>query len=397
MSTLALLASLSGSVPVPVPRPPSLDGPLTSALVAWGRVAHHKSSGSVTSTTQHTAPVEADGLTLHWGNVVGNHTPVYAANATPITVEATISTDSGTHTVTWGGLTEITIAGGEIVESDPVGWVAAGGTVSVTATVSGAGDVPTMEGYSDGTGAYVVGPLAVTGGIPTSASNPRWLFLGDSITEGVGDNLHGRSGQEGTGGYAERLAAANDVAYLNAAASGERLDQLVTAWPSRVSDGLAALCSRALVGYVVNDITVYTAAQLADTYIEYWGNLIDLIPDVYALTCLPRTGPDGTTVAAGATERAAWNAWLRDGAPGYYQAVYSRWQARPTGDASADTKRIGETDDVGGVHPLAGVLDIALAATSVSTPNTWKAGWTSDGVHPNPTGHAGIASAVALP
>ncbi|WP_163168068.1 SGNH/GDSL hydrolase family protein [Arthrobacter sp. Alg241-R88] len=358
-------------------------------------MSHHKSTGPVTSTTSHIAPVEADGIVLHWGNVAGDHTPPYAANSSPITVTASITTSSGSHNVTWAGQPNVTIAGGSLATSDPIGWVVAGGTVSVTATVTSSGNVPTMEGYSDGTGAYLVGPLAITGGTPTPDTTDRWLFLGNSVSEGVGDTLHGRSGQDGTGGYPERLATKADVAYLNAAASGERLGQLPAAWAARVGDTLAEHCSHALIAYIVNDIQVYTATELADTHAEYWGTLTATVPNVYAVTCLPRTGTDGTTIAAGATERQAWNAWLRDGAPAYYQAMFSRWQGRPTGDASADTLRIGETGD-GRTHPLAGILD-AAAVVAGTNPDHWKPGYTSDGVHPNTTGHAAIATALNLP
>ncbi len=399
MSILGLLATGSGTPLDPEPtRPESLDGPLTTRLAAWGRVSHHKAVGPVTSTTEHIAPVEADGLVLHWGNVLGDPIPTYVSNPDPITVTASITTDSGTHPVTWGGLSSVTIAGGALAASDPVGWVTAGGTIAVTATVTSTGSVPCLSGWSDGTGAYLVGPLAITGGTPTPDTTHRWLILGDSVSEGVGDDLHGRSGQFGTGGYPERLATKAGVAYLGAAASGERYAELDSDWTARVGDTLASRCDSAFVGYGINDILVYTAAQNSTAFIERWHFLKTKgIGRIYQATILPRTNAAGTVVDGDPTQRNAFNAWLRDGAPGYWQGVYSRWQARPTGSMAADTYRIGGSDPVGGMHPLDGVLDVHAVAAGTSDPNLWKPGWTSDGVHPNATGHAAIAAALDLP
>jgi hypothetical protein len=45
-------------------------------------------------------------------------------------------------------------------------------------------------------------------------------------------------------------------------------------------------------------------------------------------------------------------------------------------------------------HPLTGVLDVAAAVTDTTTTWAWKAAYTADGIHPNATGHAAMATAA---
>lgn len=403
---LAALAASGGAGANPGPaaptRPASLDGPLTARLASWSRVSHHKSQSPTTSTTPHVMATDAQGIRLAVGNVTGSGGGVYAVGPNDVLWSATVTVRGVTRAVTWSGADQITVTPGQIATSDPVeAWAAQGETVQVTMTgiAPSGGTVPTMEGWSDGSGGYLAGPLAVIADTPDATAEPRWLLLGDSVTEGVGDDLGGRGGTYGTGGYFARILDQRGEAYLNAGASGERYMQLDGLWDARIG-ALAAYCDRAIVGYCINDLMAYTATQNADAFIERWHGLLQRGLRVWQVTVLPRTNADGTVPDTGSgrdAERAAWNAWLRDGAPGWWQAQYGRWQASPTGSTAADTVRIGGTDPAGGPHPLAGVLDVAAIASPPGSPDVWRTGWTQDGVHPSPTGHAGLAAALDLP
>lgn len=394
MSLLALLAAPATS-PTPT-RPGSLDGATTERLVSWSRVAHHKSTSPQTHGTPHPLAADAEGFRVALGNVAWNLVLPYGAGPNPVTYTGSITVRGTVHPLAWSGEPSVTVAPGAIAMSDPVDtWGAAGETMTVTIGATATGTVPTMEGYSDGTGIYLTGPLAVIASTPDATPQPRWLILGDSTIEGVGDNLGGRSGQYGTGGYVNRALDTAGHAYLNAAASGERWNQLdATTYTGRIGT-LHAYADRALVGYCINDILVYTTAQTATNYLGRWKDLRTKgLAEVYQVTVLPRTGADGTTVAEGglgSVERNAWNAWLRDGAPGYVFSGNGLWYHRATGDVQADTIRIGQTYG-GNTHPLTGVLDVAAMAANPAAPNQWKTGYTLDGVHPSPAGHAAMAA-----
>ncbi len=78
------------------------------------------------------------------------------------------------------------------------------------------------------------------------------------------------------------------------------------------------------------------------------------------------------------TNRLDYNVWIRDGAP-----IDSTTKA-PVAIGAAGL-RAGQAG-----HPLAGYIDAADLGESARNSGKWKAGYTSDGLHPNAVGAAGM-------
>ena len=122
--------------------------------------------------------------------------------------------------------------------------------------------------------------------------------------------------------------------------------------------------------------------------IAFWGYLASTGKLVSQATFKPYTSStDGWVTVENQTPggvnptRLAWNAWLRDGAPLIAGA------AAATGTTDPAAVRVGSAG-----HPLDAVLEVADALESSRDSGVWTPGYTSDGLHPNPTGHAAAAA-----
>jgi hypothetical protein len=85
--------------------------------------------------------------------------------------------------------------------------------------------------------------------------------------------------------------------------------------------------------------------------------------------------------AAEETRRKEFNAWLRDGAPIIAGA--------PVTPGTAGAVRSGTAG-----HPLTNWFEVADLAESARDSGKWKAGYVSDGTHPNAVGAAALALGV---
>lgn len=312
------------------------------------------------------------------------------ANSTPTKVALQVG--STTYPVTFGGnRTPTCDVGGRLI-SDPIGGVWAKGTQVITRILNtniagtqypvtkppvGPGAVITgINRWSkntdsvDSTAAGTSGTIDTAWGAsllgrPLSAAPFSLGAIGDSITDGTGDT--------GGTGYSWFTRATNaTVPSFRFAKAGMYAQGVAAA--AFYSLPMMAGCTHAVVMLGVNDlIGGRTSAQvIADLTLIYRALAGSGVKPIGA-TITPRTSstdswattggqtPNGTGFTGGAnSERAKVNAWIRAGGGGL----------------------------------LKGYVDTADAAESARDSGLWKAGYTSEGLHPNATGHAAMAPAL---
>ena len=355
-----------------------------------------------------------------WGQTVNdpNSGDVAQANAAPLPIQAAIEYPSGVLTTIYfrGSATGYVENGGTLL-SDTLGvdipadtrfWVrtwhnpATGDRVLQTRNTSGGTH---GEGYTDVSNlttpgsvavpqndAYVYAPYRINGrmlvGVPSVA------LVGDSITRGIGDTSP-FDGSNDTSGYAARAVGAAKFPWIVLAVAGERGQDFLSSPIGHLRRmPLTRGCSSALVNYGTNDLQ----AALSPTFASMTAMLVSVwrlfhVRGIATWGCT--LTPNSTTTDAWATVanqaisadrsnsvRVAVNNWMRDGAP----IDATTFLAVAVGAAGL---RIGQ-----GGHPLRGYFETADAAESARDSGLWKASHTSDGLHPNATGHAALAAAV---
>jgi lysophospholipase L1-like esterase len=377
-----------------------------------------------TAVMRHKALRTAYGIRL----VFTNHYPVSSGGAVetngtdPITVKASIeSPTTQLFPVTFGGASSVVIAPGASVMSDPIGITIAKGTLFWTRTyvvvtagqkwprgafstfsasgqghnyASGAAGADVTASGAAPTGGlseYVYGPSAVLG-LPADPGKAVVAIVGDSIAAGSSDNQVG---------WIERWLNDN-YAYQKVAYPSEAMTQ----WDPTTAGGAycyrrAALLARegvthVIAEHIVNDLGASSLPTLQARAFRYW-TFLSRVGKVLATTCTPQTtSTDGwvttgnqTVASPGTNEprRLGWNAWVRDGAP-----MNAAGAAQAVGDTAPTTLRAGQAG-----HPLSGYIEVADAAESARDSGIWKANYTSDGTHPNPTGAAAMAAALPTP
>jgi hypothetical protein len=246
-------------------------------------------------------------------------------------------------------------------------------------TVGAAGD-PLDSGVTTqstlGNGTAIPMPLAITG---LAASNGATMLLGDSILLGIGDN-YVDSYQPG---WAVR-AIPGTVPWWRAAKTGDEAGDFLSGGTLRLA--IAARCSRVICDYGTNEVRDGNSlATIQANLVSVWAQAAQRGCKVWHTTITPQTTSTDSwastanqTAASGFGASSVWanlNSWLRGGASYYFDGT---------------SLVAGQTG-----HPLTGVLDVAAAVTDATTTWAWKASYTSDGIHPNATGHAAIATALA--
>lgn len=320
------------------------------------------------------------------------------------------------YPVTFNGATSVTMDSGGAVTSDIVtGLTVTAGTVFYVrtyVTVPAAGRWPNLYGaytFPDevsrpgtnlanatgdlqGTGqstATLYGPLRVFGDLATGEPYYAITICGDSISAGTNDDFS----SEGNVGYWQRAlwAPQNTRPFSIVALPGENGTQLLTQGPNR-ADIVGEYVDYVVNQYGINDLQ--SGATLAQLQARSFANtVISRNPWVngrYQQTLGPKSSStDGWATVANQTPdgidtaRVAFNNWVRDGMPEIGQT------AVPVGTVGAI--RMGE-----GGHPYTGYIEVADLCESARDSGRWKAGYTSDGLHPNPTGNAAIAAALDL-
>lgn len=385
--------------------------------------AFSKSNGTVTGGTAklgHIATRTFYGAQLVFTNWVSGAANTEQDGWNDIKVRAALEyPGNGVHPVTFNGNREVVISPGGTAVSDPLGIDIAKGTTfwSRTYVEVGAGqffpigNIPTGssgEGnnYGSPTGAdlttpgsasltgigtnqYVFGPASILGQV-IDPDKPVIGILGDSIFNGIGDS------SAAFGGYAQRALAGN-YSYQKTAFPGEGLS---SGWAGnngmnrRRRMGLLASCgvTHIVTDYTVNALSTTTIQQDA---VAAWVSMSRVaLSGVWATTLTPQTtSTDAWATVANQTiqypsdrepRRLAFNNWLRDGAP-----INASGVPQAVGATGAGIVRAGQVG-----HPLKGYFEAADIAETARNSGVWKAGYTSDGTHPNATGHAALAACI---
>lgn len=408
MSRLQLLAAAAAN-PAPGGGEPPPDPPATdskSAAYPTGINGTHTTSTITTTSTwrtRHTTLRNVTALALGYGN---QYLSADADN--PFTIAVSIEKLDGTLIpVTWDGSPSATCAvGGHIISDAMPVSLAAGAqfylrakiTVPLTSSTRPHGAYTTLAARGEGTNYYGGGgdkltgtwtdftdavpptiPVAIIGTGALDPDHPVVALIGDSI-------------MEPTDAWAVQHALANSIDFLQLGVGAQAMSHLADSavrarwW----GDGVLGAADVALLGMGRNDLTGAAGmSTLQANAIAVWNALrADGVDDLWQTTTTPlTTSSDGwatvgnqTAGDSGEPHRLSWNAWLRDGAP------ISGGAPVATGGSGTRAGEVG--------HPLTGIVDVALAAESSLNSGKWVAGWTSDGLHPNATGKAGIAAAV---
>lgn len=248
----------------------------------------------------------------------------------------------------------------------------------------------TLEGTGQ-TFSSPYGPIRIFG--TPAAGQPLYAVqvYGDSIAAGVSDNF----GNEGEVGYWQRVlwAAGNTRPYAILALPGEAGGDFVAAKGANRRAVLGKYAHHFVSQYGINDLQQgVTLAQLQATTLSI-GALAaaeSTVKGRFQQTLTPKTSStDGWTTTGGQTSdglnatRVPFNDWVRDGLP------TSGGVAVATGTVGA--LRAGQTG-----HPFTGYIEVADLAETARNSGIWKANYTADGLHPNGTGNAALATGLSL-
>lgn len=255
----------------------------------------------------------------------------------------------------------------------------------------------TGEGIVDTTAAPTTDITMTTapGGFTTSAENgfgpsnitvlregsavTSVLIIGTSIAYGVGNT----SGQDKSW-VTEPLIAAK-IPFQNVAmpSSSSAQFSLINGRRRKMAITTGVQHTHAVWEHLTND--AQPLATLQANAIIGWRALTARGMKVIACTGLPKTDAGNTTPSAQNAARIQYNNWLRDGAP--MSAAFA-----PAAVGATGVLRTGQAG-----HPLIDYWEPADEAETARDSGLWKAGYTTDGVHPTTTGHTAIQAAVYLP
>ena len=376
-----------------------------------------------TGSSPFTVVADATGIRLAYGNwrtYLNGSTYFDADGPANVTIRASVEYSGAVYPVRFGGKATYTIEPGGLVISDPLAINVSKGTLLVTRTyIDGSAGTwyPTRMAYQGaGFGGWVANldytsgsftipdsigarfsPMAILG-VAAGAPDPAFI-VGDSIANGTGDSqaFQGRSRTSPAahgGGYINR-ALNGEVGAVNSSYPGDRAFNVRPNLGHYRRFSLMPYCRVMICQHGRNDlVSGQTLAATQDSLLGLWriGRLADL--RVYQTTITPTTtSTDGWVTTANQTVtsptgynllRTQLNDWIRSGAP----------ISPTTGLAVGSVDGALLAGDVG--HPLSGYWEVADIAETARNSGVWKAGYTSDGAHPNPTGAAALSAAVNL-
>lgn len=218
-------------------------------------------------------------------------------------------------------------------------------------------------------------PVAIMGLLDTP--RPSFVFIGDSITYGIASSggVAINDSFASTTGYIGWLekAAANQVAWTNFSASGDRVVNYLTANQNLRLNAIQSLRpSHVVDSMAVNDFVAGTSfSDFQAQKIAYWTKLRGLgVKEIWITTCTPRTTSTDVwatvgnqTVTSANTAIQAWNSWVR---------------------TLSNVTPYGVTK----------VLDVMAVVESSAASGKWAVGTTADGTHPTTSAMTSIAAAV---
>jgi len=227
------------------------------------------------------------------------------------------------------------------------------------------------------TAGYSWGPAAITA--ITNVPKPCVMTIGTSVEYGLGGTVSDNS-------WVNRALVPAGIPHQNLAVGGSSGSQFVVPQNHyrrmqltkgiQHTHGIWAHWTNDR-GYIFSDIQIMT--------IKGWRFMAMAGMKVWAVTGIPSTDA-GNAVANSTAIRDPFNAWVRDGAP----LNPTTFAAVATGTAGSSTVvRFGQSG-----HPAVGFFDTAAAAEATPITGLWKAGYTTDGIHPTDAGHAAMAAAI---
>lgn len=363
---------------------------------------------------RHVVQRSGTDLQLSFVNWKNNGSGIEGNGPNNITVRAAIEYPAGTFIpVFFGGKRDVVIEPGATVFCDPVGITLKAGDFVYSrtyVTVASAGQtwptkMATIAGNGEGhNGSATPTDLTTSGTVPTvtgfgyhpagcyvtpsdPTDNVAWALVGDSITNGVG---YTGASLINDVGYA--VTALGTVPWHKIAFSSEKASD-ITNQANKKRWALLAQCSHAIIMYGTNDLSgTNVLANIQASLLQIWTEVLYRGMKGYACTLTPRTtSTDGwVTTANQAVDPAGNNAtrvslnnWIRAGAP-----------IDPGTKAAVAVGTAGAL--VAGVagHPLAGWFEVADSVETARDSGIWKAGYTTDGLHPGDNGHPAMATAL---
>lgn len=352
-----------------------------------------------TSRYTYTAQQSAEKLWLtyiNWYNGSYKATPYCQdmANSASLTMQALVFAPGSSvgMPVTVGGQVSWTVESGARVQTDPIAiGVTAGQQFDVQTYVSGTQWYPTLingGGFTTGNQAiagsskvasssgWIYTPAIVTG----KRTGPAVLICGDSIAYSVVGSSMGyiETGLNGHYG-AINTAVAGDRLYW--ALGGRRTSSYFAN-----NDATTTICE-----YCRNDLEdSRTVSQMQANLLTLWTTQHNAGQRVIQTTITPHTGSTDSwattanqivTNSTIEANRVQLNNWIRAGAP-----IISGVAVTP------GTSGAVLAGDAG--HPLYSYWEIADLVETARDSGIWKAGYTSDGLHPNGTGITAASAGV---
>jgi hypothetical protein len=262
----------------------------------------------------------------------------------------------------WGLGSQIYAAGDGILDTS----AAPGTDITLSASI---GSFVSTPGNS-------FGPSAITG-IYEGSPLPSVLIVGTSIAYGIGNTGPDVS-------YIVRAVRAVQIPHQNIAmpSSSAAMFNTLAGRRRRMVLTHGVRHSHAIWEHITNDAGSQNLSLIQTNTIAGWRLLAARKLKVWACTGVPKTNAANTVTDASNATRVAYNNWLRDGAP-----MSASFVAAAVG--ATGVLRAGDP-----THPLTGYFEVADAAESARNSGLWKAGYSTDGVHPNATGHTNMTSAI---
>lgn len=405
--------------------------PKAVATNCWGHAdqvnnAHQTVAG--TSRSLHRMVADATDLRLVYSNWTTTSTGVDTDGngATAPAVTASIEYSGTIYRVTFGGKITATPDAGGVLISDPIALVIPAGTLfyvrtyinstdwygnSASYAVANTGGWSTSDLTAPGAAAvpdavhWLFSPSAIIG-LPLSRSQASVGIVGDSIATGQGSTTAVYSDPPGatvSAGYIMRGLNLG-YGYINLARISDRAQNAAgNTWFRRLA--LLQFCSNVICQLGINDVLGSggnrSLAQVQGDYLSIWKAAGARVPAVFQTTVTPSSAStDGWTTTVnqtantGNTTRVNLNNWLRAGAPIVAGAAVAVGTSGAITCAVYDSTRALVRSASGLGHPLTAVFEVADLVESARDSGLWVVGATSDGLHPNNTGHGLAAGGI---
>ena len=371
----------------------SLSPTFTISRNKWYQGVLNTPDVDTTFRTKHEALCDCHSLQLVYGNFYQDDDPTRLPNLDTYTIKCVIEVVKSGQTrfidVTFKGDMRASIQPGAQVTSDPVGLeFSKGDTFYVRAhvTTASAGKFPhaivgflengegKMAGDQTKAASFSAQTLATLSPMAIYAT-PTERFrtvalVGDSISLGAGNANGNNDGHpfQGEFGFMQLAAMRAGMGYVTLGMNGQATNGFQPHTRHRRMV-LASSCDIAVVNYGTNDMTASrTLEEIKANLMDAWKALKMRGLKVYQTTITPRTNEASKWPTEGqvpVNDRTA-------GGPTTVRSLLNDW-----------------IRTVPSPH-LDGYVEVADAVETARNSGLWKAGMTTDGIHPNEQGHKAL-------